>query len=94
MAPESNIKMRPCEEDNLMDNLDINSDDEYETKLYSLESTKSSLENVRASLYAEEDGEKARTTATETTNDFIAHIITADDDPTLNPWTFRTWFVG
>jgi hypothetical protein len=26
--------------------------------------------------------------------DLVTEIIEAKDDPTLNPWTFRTWFLG
>jgi hypothetical protein len=31
---------------------------------------------------------------TETVTDFVTEIIHAEDDPSLNPWTFRTWFLG
>jgi hypothetical protein len=30
----------------------------------------------------------------ETARDFVTEIIHAEDDPSLNPWTFRTWFLG
>jgi hypothetical protein len=30
----------------------------------------------------------------ETAEDLITEVIHATDDPTLNPWTFRTWFLG
>jgi hypothetical protein len=30
----------------------------------------------------------------ETVTDFVTEIIHAEDDPTQNPWTFRTWFLG
>jgi hypothetical protein len=29
-----------------------------------------------------------------TPKDLVTEIIAAEDDPTLNPWTFRTWFLG
>jgi hypothetical protein len=29
-----------------------------------------------------------------TPKDLVTEIILAEDDPTLNPWTFRTWFLG
>lgn len=30
----------------------------------------------------------------ETAEDFVTEVIHARDDPTLNPWTFRTFFLG
>lgn len=30
----------------------------------------------------------------ETAKDLITEVIHAVDDPSLNPWTFRTWFLG
>jgi hypothetical protein len=30
----------------------------------------------------------------ETAEDLVTEVIHATDDPTLNPWTFRTWFLG
>jgi hypothetical protein len=30
----------------------------------------------------------------ETAEDLITEVIHATDDPTLNPWTFRAWFLG
>lgn len=29
-----------------------------------------------------------------TAKDLVTEIIDAVDDPTLSPWTFRTWFLG
>ena len=26
--------------------------------------------------------------------DIVTHIISVDDDPSLNPWTFRSFFLG
>ena len=26
--------------------------------------------------------------------DIATHVISVDDDPTLNPWTFRSFFLG
>ena len=26
--------------------------------------------------------------------DIVTHIISVDDDPSLNPWTFRSFFIG
>jgi hypothetical protein len=30
----------------------------------------------------------------ETAKDLVTEVIHARDDPTLNPWTFRVWFLG
>lgn len=30
----------------------------------------------------------------ETARDFVTEVLHAVDDPTLNPWTFRVWFLG
>jgi hypothetical protein len=30
----------------------------------------------------------------ETAEDIVTQVIDLDDDPTLNPWTFRTFFIG
>ena len=30
----------------------------------------------------------------ETAEDIVTHVIDVDDDPTLNPWTFRMFFIG
>jgi hypothetical protein len=29
-----------------------------------------------------------------TGREIVAEVLTAEDDPTVNPWTFRMWFVG
>ena len=29
-----------------------------------------------------------------TAEDLVTNILHVDDDPTLNPWTFRMWFIG
>jgi hypothetical protein len=42
----------------------------------------------------DEDDEYVRNAPARTATDFITEVIHAEDDPTLNPWTFRTWFVG
>jgi hypothetical protein len=26
--------------------------------------------------------------------DIVTHVISVDDDPSLNPWTFRSFFLG
>lgn len=40
------------------------------------------------------DEEFVRNAPARTATDFITEVIHAEDDPSLNPWTFRTWFVG
>jgi len=30
----------------------------------------------------------------ESVEDLVTKVLHADDDPTLNPWTFRMWFIG
>jgi OPT oligopeptide transporter protein len=30
----------------------------------------------------------------ETAKDLVTEVLSATDDPTLNPWTFRVWFLG
>ena len=42
----------------------------------------------------DEDGEEHFTAPAETAEDLITEVIHVTDDPTLNPWTFRTWFLG
>jgi hypothetical protein len=29
-----------------------------------------------------------------TARDLVTEVLSVDDDPTLSPWTFRTWFIG
>jgi hypothetical protein len=41
-----------------------------------------------------ENGENEWNTPAETAEDLITGVIHAEDDPTLNPWTFRMWFLG
>ncbi len=47
--------------------------------------------------YSKSDVES--TTGTETTvlqneRDIVTHVISVHDDPSLNPWTFRSFFIG
>lgn len=42
----------------------------------------------------DEDGEQVYTAPAETAQDLVTEVIHARDDPTLNAWTFRTWFLG
>jgi hypothetical protein len=29
-----------------------------------------------------------------TGREIVAEVLRAEDDPTINPWTFRMWFIG
>jgi len=42
----------------------------------------------------EDDGSEIYKLPPETAEDFVTEVIHARDDPTLNPWTFRTVFLG
>jgi hypothetical protein len=91
MASSYKMELESWEEEQL-----INSDKDVDgdSGLTSLpDSARSSLQKAGASAYEDEDGETVRTTTTETAEDF-ATLISTKDDPTLNPWTFRTWFIG
>lgn len=35
-----------------------------------------------------------RTKPPTTARDLVTEILLVEDDPTLNPWTFRMWFIG
>lgn len=34
------------------------------------------------------------TTVLQNERDIVTHVISVDDDPSLNPWTFRSFFLG
>ncbi len=38
--------------------------------------------------------EDAEVTHLDTAEDIVTTVIDVDDDPTLNPWTFRMFFIG
>lgn len=42
----------------------------------------------------EEDGSEHYNAPVQSAKDLITEVIHARDDPTLNPWTFRVWFLG
>jgi hypothetical protein len=44
--------------------------------------------------YDPEEEEEHYNAPAETAEDLVTEVIHATDDPTLNPWTFRTWFLG
>jgi hypothetical protein len=41
---------------------------------------------------AERNGPRRRVPTTG--REIVAEVLTAEDDPTVNPWTFRMWFIG
>jgi hypothetical protein len=43
---------------------------------------------------SDEEAVKVHKKPVETARDLVTSIVSAEDDPTLNPWTFRTWFLG
>jgi hypothetical protein len=45
-------------------------------------------------VFIDEDGEEHFTAPAETAEDLVTEVIHVTDDPSLNPWTFRTWFIG
>lgn len=42
----------------------------------------------------EEDHGRRRSTVVDTAEGLVTRVIDVEDDPTLNPWTFRTFFLG
>jgi hypothetical protein len=58
--------------------------------------TQSTLEagTSPGATYRDENGEEHYTAPPTTAKEIATEVIHAVDDPTLNPWTFRTWFLG
>ena len=51
--------------------------------------------NVDATpAYDVESGESDQPLHVSTAKDLVTNILHVDDDPSLNPWTFRMWFLG
>jgi hypothetical protein len=42
----------------------------------------------------EEDSGKRRNKSLATARELVTEILSVEDDPTQNPWTFRMWFIG
>jgi hypothetical protein len=38
--------------------------------------------------------EKIHTKPPSTARDLVTEILLVEDDPSMNPWTFRMWFIG
>ena len=50
--------------------------------------------NIPDSPTYDDDGEIHYAVPAKTARDLVTEVIHARDDPTLNPWTFRVWFLG
>jgi hypothetical protein len=50
------------------------------------------LDTGSSNLSHDEDNHNVK--APTTARDLVAEILLVEDDPTLNPWTFRMWFIG
>ncbi len=51
-------------------------------------------ETEPAPLYTDEEGKVEGGNAVETNEDLVTRVIHVEDDPSLNPWTFRVFFLG
>jgi hypothetical protein len=47
-----------------------------------------------APVYSDEEGKLGGEGAVETNEDLLTRVIHVEDDPSLNPWTFRVFFLG
>ena len=52
--------------------------------------------NGNGSMTSESDGEKDshHKKPPKTPRELVSEILELEDDPTVNPWTFRMWFIG
>jgi hypothetical protein len=50
------------------------------------------LDAGSSNLSHDEDNHNAKPPTT--ARDLVAEILLVEDDPTVNPWTFRMWFIG
>lgn len=64
-------------------NKDAGTDEESLSKVKSIPPT-----------YQSDEGIHGESNAIETAEDLVTKVIDLDDDPTQNPWTFRTFFLG
>lgn len=54
-----------------------------------------SIRQVDTGLTTDAESEEVvYTKPAETAKDLVTEVILAEDDPSLSPWTFRTWFLG
>jgi hypothetical protein len=47
-----------------------------------------------SSLSNDPESSKAKHEAVETDLQLVTRVLSVDDDPSENPWTFRMWFLG
>lgn len=52
------------------------------------------IHQVDTGLSSDDEPEVVFTKPPETAKDLVTEVIAAEDDPSLSPWTFRTWFLG
>jgi hypothetical protein len=52
------------------------------------------VEDDPAPFYTDEEGKLSGDGAVETNEDLVTRVIHVEDDPSLNPWTFRVFFLG
>lgn len=52
------------------------------------------IRQVDSGLSSDDEPEVVYTKPAETAKDLVTEVIAAEDDPSLSPWTFRTWFLG
>jgi hypothetical protein len=50
--------------------------------------------HVEVAESLEQDHGKKYVEPPATARDLVAEILMVEDDPTINPWTFRMWFIG
>jgi hypothetical protein len=50
------------------------------------------LETDSSNISHDEDSKHAKPPTT--ARDLVTQILLVEDDPTLNPWTFRMWLIG
>ncbi|CAI7569295.1 unnamed protein product [Penicillium viridicatum] len=54
-----------------------------------------SIQEVPLSYYDDAEAlSKENAAPLATAEEIVTHVIHVDDDPTLNPWTFRMFFIG
>lgn len=55
---------------------------------------KTSIHEIPLPAYDDAEGLGDKPGPLETAEEIVTHVIHVDDDPTLNPWTFRMFFIG
>jgi hypothetical protein len=70
---------------------------DWDRKIIQREDTNLTLPEYKATnslpVY-NEDGEEFYNAPVETAKELVTEVIHARDDPSLNAWTFRVWFLG